>query len=152
MKIFVSFLPFLLWGTLFIVLIKKFKFHKRIFLICFGIAFAMMILSWTATSGVVHIYDMIGQTVLLYVVVDLIYSLVKRKKDSRFDHLDAKKVSIEEKIDNTQDEITKTLNEVVGQLSQENAITKEQLKNYQERLQQKNDEYQKLRNELGSIK
>jgi hypothetical protein len=70
---------------------------------------------------------------------------------SRFDHLETKKISTEEQIDNKQEEISKTLGEAIEQLSQENANEKDELQRYKKQLDQKNEEYQALRNELSLI-
>lgn len=70
---------------------------------------------------------------------------------SRFDHLESKKTTTEEQMDTKQDEIIKTLNDAIDQLSQDNAITKEELQSYKDELEKKNNEYQKLRRKLNNI-
>lgn len=87
MEILVALLPLLLWTVLFVVLIRKFKFDRNIFIICLGITvflnFRLLISSYFF-SGLINV---VGQTLFLYVVVDFIYHIVKRKKLTKENHL-----------------------------------------------------------------
>lgn len=82
METFVSLLPLLLWSGLFVVLLKKFGFNKIIFIICLGftvlINFRAAML--TSTLSAYIFINIIGQTLLLYVIIAFVYNLVKRKK------------------------------------------------------------------------
>lgn len=88
MEILVALLPLVLWLVLFIILIKKFKFNKKVFIICLGLTVLLNlngILSLQYLASV--LVSIIGQILFLYVIIDFIYNIVKRRKASEENHL-----------------------------------------------------------------
>ena len=85
MQILVSLLPLLLWSVLFVVLLKKYGFEKIIFIICLAISVLLYISSaiLTSTLSASILINIVGQTLFLYIIIDFVYNLAKRKKDSK---------------------------------------------------------------------